>query len=91
MNHFLRVQNKEDEQHIDLAIETIGQADDEALTQQLIDYLMGDTDGMPKVCILPLERLSWSVPGASRKNKGTQYSIQLEMRSSITIIRIYIE
>lgn len=39
----------EDEQNIDLAIETIGQANDDGLTGQLIEYLMGDTDGMPKV------------------------------------------
>lgn len=39
----------EDEQNIELAIETIGQANDDGLTQQLIEFLMGDTDGMPKV------------------------------------------
>ena len=49
LNHFLRVQRMEDEQNIDLAIETIGQANDDGLTGQLIEYLMGDTDGMPKV------------------------------------------
>jgi len=27
----------------------VGRAKDEALTSQLIDYLMGESDGMPKV------------------------------------------
>lgn len=27
----------------------VGQAKDSALTNQLIDYLMGESDGMPKV------------------------------------------
>ncbi|KAI8918944.1 hypothetical protein BC831DRAFT_481578 [Entophlyctis helioformis] len=33
---------------IDLAIETVGQAKNDALTHELIDFLMGETDGMPK-------------------------------------------
>ncbi|KAJ3337755.1 WD repeat-containing protein 19 [Gonapodya sp. JEL0774] len=33
---------------VELAIETIGLAKDDALTAILIDYLMGDTDGVPK-------------------------------------------
>lgn len=32
-----------------MAIEAVGQAQNEQLTYQLIDYLMGETDGMPKV------------------------------------------
>ncbi|KAK6172308.1 hypothetical protein SNE40_015995 [Patella caerulea] len=47
MKHFLKC-NSEDTQAIDLAIETVGRANDEQLTRQLIDYLMGETDGMPK-------------------------------------------
>jgi len=43
------VQSIEDTQSIELAIETVGQANDDALTHQLIDFLMGETDGMPKV------------------------------------------
>lgn len=31
-----------------MAIETVGQAKDELLTNQLIDHLMGESDGMPK-------------------------------------------
>ncbi|KXS18330.1 hypothetical protein M427DRAFT_153144 [Gonapodya prolifera JEL478] len=38
----------DDPQVVDLAIETIGLARDDALTAILIDYLMGDTDGVPK-------------------------------------------
>lgn len=49
LKHFLRVQSIEDTQSIELAIETVGQANDDTLTHQLIDFLMGETDGMPKV------------------------------------------
>lgn len=34
---------------IELAVECIGKANNESLTNILIEYLMGDTDGMPKV------------------------------------------
>lgn len=49
LKHFLRVQSIEDTQSIELAIETVGQANDDQLTHTLIDFLMGETDGMPKV------------------------------------------
>ena len=52
LKHFLRVQGIEDTQSIELAIETVGQANDDTLTHQLIDFLMGETDGMPKVSSL---------------------------------------
>ena len=32
-----------------MAIETVGQAKEEQLTRMLIDYLMGEDDGIPKV------------------------------------------
>jgi hypothetical protein len=38
-------------QAIDLAVECIGKANNEALTNILIEYLMGDHDEMPKVLI----------------------------------------
>ncbi len=34
---------------IDLAVECIGRANNDALTNILIEYLMGDHDGSPKV------------------------------------------
>ena len=34
---------------IELAVECIGKANNETLTNTLIEYLMGDHDGMPKV------------------------------------------
>ena len=34
---------------IDLAVQCVGKAQDESLTHLLIEYLMGDHDGMPKV------------------------------------------
>jgi WD repeat-containing protein 19 len=48
MKHFLRC-NGEDNQAIELAIETVGRANDDSLTRQLIDFLMGETDNIPKV------------------------------------------
>ena len=50
MKHFLRC-NAEDGQAIELAIETVGRANDDALTAQLVEFLMGDIDGTPKVGI----------------------------------------
>lgn len=45
----------------------VGQAKDELLTNQLIDHLMGESDGMPKVqealhcwVFTPQPRLVWS-------------------------------
>ena len=37
-----------DKDNIALAIETVGQAEDDGLTNQLIGFLMGETDGEPK-------------------------------------------
>ncbi|CAH1776664.1 unnamed protein product [Owenia fusiformis] len=48
LKHFLRCQNTDDNQAIEMAIETVGQANDENLTHNLIDYLMGENDGVPK-------------------------------------------
>lgn len=47
MKHFLKC-NPEDGQAIELAIETVGRANDDVLTKQLVDFLMGDVDGNPK-------------------------------------------
>uniref|UniRef100_H0X6K1 WD repeat domain 19 n=1 Tax=Otolemur garnettii TaxID=30611 RepID=H0X6K1_OTOGA len=48
LKHFLKCPNSEDNVAIEMAIETVGQAKDELLTSQLIDHLMGESDGMPK-------------------------------------------
>ncbi|XP_043918872.1 WD repeat-containing protein 19 [Protopterus annectens] len=48
LKHFLKCPNTEDSPAIEMAIETVGQAKEETLTNQLIDYLMGESDGMPK-------------------------------------------
>uniref|UniRef100_A0A3P8TSU1 WD repeat domain 19 n=1 Tax=Amphiprion percula TaxID=161767 RepID=A0A3P8TSU1_AMPPE len=48
LKHFLKCPNNEDNMAIEMAIETVGQAKDTSLTSQLIDYLMGESDGMPK-------------------------------------------
>ncbi|NXM77221.1 WDR19 protein, partial [Serilophus lunatus] len=48
LKHFLKSPSTEDNLAIEMAIETVGRAKDEALTNQLIDYLMGEGDGMPQ-------------------------------------------
>ncbi|XP_038608159.1 WD repeat-containing protein 19 isoform X1 [Tachyglossus aculeatus] len=48
LKHFLKCPASEDNVAIEMAIETVGQAKDESLTSQLIDHLMGESDGMPK-------------------------------------------
>ncbi|XP_046901307.1 WD repeat-containing protein 19 isoform X3 [Hypomesus transpacificus] len=48
LKHFLKCPNSDDNLAIEMAIETVGQAKEDSLTNQLIDYLMGESDGMPK-------------------------------------------
>ncbi|XP_076854842.1 WD repeat-containing protein 19-like [Brachyhypopomus gauderio] len=49
LKHFLNVPDTDDSVAIEMAIETVGEAKNEALTNQLIDYLMEESDGIPKV------------------------------------------
>ena len=48
----------EEEKAIDLAVETIARANDDQLTHSLVEYLMGEADGMPKVSWCCLDRLT---------------------------------
>ncbi|XP_060772640.1 WD repeat-containing protein 19 isoform X2 [Neoarius graeffei] len=48
LKHFLKCPNTDDNMAIEMAIETVGEAKDQALSNQLIDYLMGESDGIPK-------------------------------------------
>uniref|UniRef100_A0A3Q3D1P9 WD repeat domain 19 n=1 Tax=Hippocampus comes TaxID=109280 RepID=A0A3Q3D1P9_HIPCM len=48
LKHFLKCPNTEDSLALDMAIETVGQAKDSSLTNLLIEYLMGESDGIPK-------------------------------------------
>lgn len=48
LKHYLKCPNMEDTLAVEMAIETVGQAKDPALTTQLIDYLLGESDGIPK-------------------------------------------
>ncbi|XP_070253925.1 WD repeat-containing protein 19 [Myotis yumanensis] len=48
LKHFLKCPSSENNAAIEMAIETVGQAKDELLTSQLIDHLMGESDGLPK-------------------------------------------
>ncbi|KAK6619206.1 hypothetical protein RUM44_003588 [Polyplax serrata] len=50
LRHLMRVvkNNAEESEAINLAIEVVGVANDDSLTKQLLSYLLGETDGMPK-------------------------------------------
>ncbi|XP_074649650.1 WD repeat-containing protein 19-like isoform X1 [Tubulanus polymorphus] len=48
LNHFLRVKGQDEHQAIEMAIETVGQANDDKLTEVLIEFLMGENDNIPK-------------------------------------------
>ncbi|KAM9313669.1 WD repeat-containing protein 19 [Pholidichthys leucotaenia] len=48
LKQFLKCPYTEDSLAIEKAIETVGQAKDSSLTNQLIDYLMGESDDKPK-------------------------------------------
>nr|XP_043885090.1 WD repeat-containing protein 19-like [Solea senegalensis] len=48
LKHFLKCPNTEDDLAVEMAIEMVGQAKDGSLTNQLTDYLIGESDGMPK-------------------------------------------
>ncbi|CAD5124243.1 DgyrCDS12539 [Dimorphilus gyrociliatus] len=48
LKHLLSCNETKDGAPINLAIDVIGRAQDEQLTRQLIDFLMGDLDGEPK-------------------------------------------
>ncbi|XP_060593463.1 multiple epidermal growth factor-like domains protein 11 isoform X2 [Ruditapes philippinarum] len=47
MKHFLRCDG-ENSEAIELAIETVARANDDQLTHKLVNFLTGDTDGVPK-------------------------------------------
>ena len=49
LKHLIRCPNVEDGAALDMAIETVGRAQDESLSRMLIDYLLGENDGIPKV------------------------------------------
>ena len=53
MKHFLRgpASGEDAEKNIGMAIETVGKANDNQLTHMLIEYLMGEPDGVPKVSL----------------------------------------
>lgn len=50
LRHLMKVvkNNGEESEAINMAIELVGVANDDSLTKQLLSYLLGDTDGMPK-------------------------------------------
>ena len=48
MAHFVNCSVSEEGEAIDYAIETVGKASEDKLTHQLIDFLLGEIDGIPK-------------------------------------------
>ena len=51
LRHLLKVatsNNSDDSEALNLAIEVVGRSNDPHLSRQLIDFLMGETDGVPK-------------------------------------------
>ncbi|KAM8842536.1 WD repeat-containing protein 19 [Synchiropus picturatus] len=48
LKHFMKCPNSEDNMAVEMAIEAVGQAKDASLTNQFIDYLLGESDGVPK-------------------------------------------
>lgn len=44
--------NSEDAEPVSLAIDVVSAANDNHLTSQLIEFLLGETDGIPKVSVL---------------------------------------
>ena len=57
MKHLIRAAQStstEDSESIQMAIDVVAAANDDGLTRQLIDFLMGEVDGIPKVRPLPL-------------------------------------
>ncbi|XP_076359241.1 WD repeat-containing protein 19-like isoform X2 [Tachypleus tridentatus] len=48
VKHLLKVSGSDSSQAIQIAIQAVGAANDEQVTRQVIEYLMGETDGVPK-------------------------------------------
>ncbi|XP_022236593.1 WD repeat-containing protein 19-like, partial [Limulus polyphemus] len=49
VKHLLKVSGSDSSQAIQVAIQAVGAANEEQLTRQVIEFLMGETDGVPKV------------------------------------------
>lgn len=52
LKYLLKVNGKEEDAAIQLATDVAGDSQDNQLVQQLISFLLGETDGAPKVSIL---------------------------------------
>jgi WD repeat-containing protein 19 len=54
LKHLMQVMkaNPEDAAAVSLAIDVVAAASDDRLANQLIEFLLGETDGMPKVSIV---------------------------------------
>lgn len=70
MKNLLRCHDDNTDQALNLAIETVGIADDHNLTKTLIENLMGETDGAPKVTSALSRKNAVFVCGTSRITKN---------------------
>jgi len=54
LNHLLNIpdEGSENSDALNLAVDVVGSAGDAKLTTHLMNYLLGDVDGTPKVCNL---------------------------------------
>jgi hypothetical protein len=52
--------NSEDAEPVSLAIDVVSVANDNHLTNQLIEFLLGETDGIPKVSVLEEIRIKYT-------------------------------
>ena len=52
LNHLLNIPDdgSENSEALNLAVDVVGAASDVKLTTHLMNYLLGDVDGTPKVC-----------------------------------------
>ena len=51
LHHCLQCPVLREEEGIDMAVKVVAEAKQELLTQRLMDYLLGDIDATPKVCV----------------------------------------
>ena len=52
VKHFLHCPLDQEEEALNMAIQAVGRANDDQLTHTLVEYLMGDPDGVPKVQLM---------------------------------------
>ena len=61
LKHLMQVlkANPDDAEAVSLAIDTVAASSDDHLANQLIEFLLGETDGMPKVSTGRMQGTFW--------------------------------